>query len=341
MVADAARHFFCPGILAAAAMLVVVAAAAAPSDGAATVVVEVASASAFRLGVRFNGAPTRPIASPMTDPSALPAPSVPAAWGGMAGLATAFGALLAAPDGSSWALYDAANNTLVEGRGAPSYAPGWNASADPGITLPVSGAAAGSGSVEACLNNGVFGPPFYFNTAAGYLVLAASAFPYDPKFPHCYPVTFNSAPSAGAAVRAPRVGGDPSVCSASTRRSGMDVTNPVRSPNYPGGAHAADADACCALCVSDPLCYAWVAGPGDATGNCWPLANYGAFVAVGDRTFGGGKPPPPPASWWAMGDAADWYAPVGCARGCSCADWRGMQVPCARACASGFDAHAL
>jgi hypothetical protein len=291
--------FCCILLLAAAGLLHSVAAASADAP---VIVVEVASASSFRLGVRFFGAPVAPIASPMVDPAAAPAPSVPVSWGGMSGLSTSFGALLAAPDGSSWALYDATNTTLVASRGPPVFSGAFNASADPGITLPVAGVAAGGGVGEPCLSNGMFGPPFYYNRAAGYFALATSSSPYDPMNPHCYPVTFDSSPPSAAA--APRVGGDPAVCSAGDRHAGTDVTNPRRSPNYPGGAKVADADACCALCVADSLCTSWVFGNGDPTGNCWPLAHFDKLVAVGDRVFGG---PTPPAAWWGMGAAVDWY----------------------------------
>ena len=85
--------------------------ALASAQPAAVLVAEVATATTFRLGVRFGGWSPAPLASPSINGGA-PAPSTPVSWGGMRGVATSFGALLT--DGAArWALYDAANNTLV------------------------------------------------------------------------------------------------------------------------------------------------------------------------------------------------------------------------------------
>lgn len=92
----------------------------APFPGGGELFVDVSSASAFRLGVRFGGWAGDALASPSLDPARQPAPSNPVAWGNLAGLQTSFGALLIATDGSgSWALYDENNNTLVQSGGVP------------------------------------------------------------------------------------------------------------------------------------------------------------------------------------------------------------------------------
>lgn len=148
--------------------------------------VDVASASSFRLGVRFGGWAGDALASPSLDPARQPAPSSPVAWGNLAGLQTSFGALLIATDGSgSWVLYDANNNSLVSSGGAPWQKPPQNNGLGPnvraktglllcpsanelfcgqvdyGIVLPVSGTAASAGPARSanCLGNGDFGPP--------------------------------------------------------------------------------------------------------------------------------------------------------------------------------------
>ena len=95
---------------------------------------DVASASSFRLGVRFGGWAGDALASPSLDPERQPAPSSPVAWGNLAGLQTSFGALLVATDGSGgWALYDENNVTLVSSGGAPWQKPPQNNGLGPNV----------------------------------------------------------------------------------------------------------------------------------------------------------------------------------------------------------------
>ena len=104
----------------AAACGIAAATVSAPFPGGGSLFVDVASASSFRLGVRFGGWAGDALESPSLDPARQPAPSTPVAWGNLAGLQTSFGALLIATDGSgSWALYDENNNTLVGSGGVP------------------------------------------------------------------------------------------------------------------------------------------------------------------------------------------------------------------------------
>ena len=152
--------------------------------------VDVASASSFRLGVRFDGWEGDALPSPSLDPARQPAPSTPVSWGNLAGLQTSFGALLIATDGSgSWALYDENNNTLVSSGGVPWQNNASGNNVDYGIVLPVNGTAASAGPSRSsnCLGNGDFGPPYYYNRDGGYLSFSVASWDYDPDFPHCYP----------------------------------------------------------------------------------------------------------------------------------------------------------
>lgn len=140
-----------------------------------TLVAEVASSSSFRLGVRFDG--WSPAALPTTGLSPTDAaPSTPVSWGGMSGVQTSFGALLVSSATGAWALYDAANRTLVSGGAPPSQNSGAGG-VDAGVVLPVAGASAAAGPSrnDNCLGNGDFGPPFFFNRDAGYLAFAVSS----------------------------------------------------------------------------------------------------------------------------------------------------------------------
>ena len=93
---------------------------AAPTGGA-QLVLEVASATSFRLGVRFGGkaaAPSDPIDTPSLDPNRKPAAFTRVTdWDGTnyAGVQTAFGALLADAATGKWKLLDAKNRTVVTG----------------------------------------------------------------------------------------------------------------------------------------------------------------------------------------------------------------------------------
>ena len=270
---------------------------AAPAAAATAVIVaEVATASTCRLGVRFNGWSTAPLASPSVNGGA-PAPSTPVSWGGMSGVATSFGALLT--DGASrWALYDAANNTLVASGAAPPSLNNGSSALDAGIVLPVSGVAAASGPPRQCLGNGYFGPTFYYNRDAKSFAFAVSAWDYDPAQHHCYPVSFSGA--VGGSAR--------DVCS--NTKSETDVSDPVRSDKYPNGLSGATLAGCCAACEGDASCTGFVWSDGsvpDPTGDCWPLKSFTTEHDQPGRVFGGEPPAPPQEAWWAMGQAADWY----------------------------------
>ena len=268
---------------------------------AAVLVAEVATATTFRLGVRFGGWSPAPLASPSINGGA-PAPSTPVSWGGMRGVATSFGALLT--DGAArWALYDAANNTLVaSGAAAPSLNNG-SGSVDAGIVLPVSGVAAASGPPRSCLGNGYFGPTFYYNREAASFAFAVSAWNYDPAQHHCYPVSFSGDVGGGA--------GERDICTATQQNT--DAANSVRSDKFPDGLNGTTLASCCSACKSDPSCVAYVWSDGsnpDPNGNCWPFRFLSGTDSHNGRVFGGAAPPPPPPpqqAWWAMGQAADWY----------------------------------
>jgi len=276
--------------------LLLLASATVAATQAAMIVAEVATASTFRLGVRFGGWATAPLASPSVNGGA-PAPSTAVSWGGMTGVATSFGALLT--DGvSRWALYDASNNTLVASGAAPPSLNGGSGALDAGIILPVSGVAAASGPPRQCLGNGYFGPTYYYNRDAKSFAFAVSAWDYDPAQHHCYPVSFSGSVGGGAR----------DMCS--NTKSETDVSNPVRSDKFPDGLNGTTLASCCAACESDPSCTAYVWSDGsvpDPNGNCWPFKSFDSTHDEPGRVFGGTPPAPPQEAWWAMGQAADWY----------------------------------
>ena len=270
----------------------------------AVLTIDVASASSFRLGVRFGStyAPG-PLDSLMLDPARAPSPATQVSWGGMSGLQTSFGALLAAPDGT-WVLYDAANATLVSGNAPPSLTNGTPGVTDPGISLPVAGTGALDGRGRGCLGNGIFTPPYYWNRQAGYLAFGISGWQIDPLYPHCAATAYDG--SIGAASDAPPQ------CPGN-EFTDTDAANAVRSDKFPNGItlpRGVSADGCCTACASDPSCVAWVWGDDshpDPTGtNCWPLKSYSNTVENFGRIFGG-PPAVQAAAWWAMGLGADWY----------------------------------
>lgn len=283
----------------------------------ATLTVEVASPSSFRLGVRFGGWGAPALSSPMLDPARAPAPSTPVSWGGMTGLQTSFGSLLVATDGSgAWALFDAANTSLVRSGGPPAFVVG-GPGRDDGIALPVAGASAADGPDRPCLSNGDFGPPFYFNRNASLLAFGVSAWSYDPSFHHCYPVTFSgyvTSPRDGAANATRDPLHDRTADACSPRRNDTNALKQVRSNFHPHGAKGT-LDGCCALCNADPSCTSYQWSPIDSTnssapGNCWTLASFSGMEARATYVLAGPEPTPPPprqSAWWAMGTAADWY----------------------------------
>jgi hypothetical protein len=283
-------------------LLAAAAAVFSSAQPSAVLVAEVASATTFRLGVRFGGWSTAPLASPSINGGA-PAASTAVAWGGMRGVATSFGALLT--DGSArWALYDAANNTLVASGDAPPSLNNGSSGIDAGIVLPVSGTAAATGPPRQCLGNGYFGPTFYYNRDAGSFAFAVSAWDYDPAQHHCYPVSF-SGNIGGGGARAR------DMCTSTQQDT--DAVDSERTDKYPNGLNGTTLATCCAACTGDPDCVAYVWSNGqdpDPNGNYWPFKALSGTRPNPGRVFGGSTPPPPPPpqqAWWAMGQAADWY----------------------------------
>ena len=274
-----------------------------------TLTIEVASATTFRLGVRFGGWANTALTSPTLDPLRVPASYTIVSWGGMTGIKTSFGALLTSTDGSGlWALYDANNVTLVAAGAAPHLS---NASSalDAGVVLPVNGTAAALGPGRPCLGNGMFAPPYYYNRDASYLSFAVSSWAYDPIAAnhHCYPVAFDG--HVGATQPRPSI----DYCDPAMRKNDTDGENIMRSAKYPDGMNGTTYAQCCAACNGAPDCTALIWSDGthpDPNGNCWPLASAGGTKAGAGRVFAGSTPPPPPPpqqAWWAMGGAADWY----------------------------------
>jgi len=293
------------------------AAAAAPAAAAAaqrvttrfgasgTLTVSVGSASAFLLSARFDGWGAAPLDSPSLDDGRATAPATPVTVNGMTGLQTSFGALLVATDGSgAWVLLDGANATLVSGS-VPLQVP--NGAGEAGVLLPVAGAGAGAGPLQTdnCLNNGDFGPPFYYNGAGGYLAFPVSSWLYDPTRPHCYPASFQGAPAAPWAP----------TCDPSTLAAGKRAADPQRTASYPGGLNVGSASECCNYCSHDEACVAieLAASPQDPTleANCFPLRNYSGMVDAPDFSFAATAAlpaPPSQPSWWVLGGgAADVY----------------------------------
>jgi hypothetical protein len=279
----------------------------APFGSSGSLTVSVGSASSFLLSVRFDGWGSAPLASPSLDASRALAPSEPVAWGELAGLRAAFGALLVSTTGSgAWALYDAANNTLLAADGPPLQAP--NAAGEGGVLLPVAGPGAYDGPDQAanCLNNGDFGPNFYANGAGGYLAYPVTSWLYDPAAPHCNGVSFQGAPAPIPALPS-------SVCAAFT--PGQRATAPLRTQSYPAGLHVGSQSECCYACNHDAACVLteFTDAPQDGTNeaNCFVLRGFsGLEGAPGWAVSGGARPPAPPRApgWWVLGSgAADVY----------------------------------
>ena len=275
-----------------------------------TLTVSVGSASALLLSVRFGGWGAAPLASPSLDDGRALAPSTHVAWGDLAGLSTEFGALLVSTNGSgAWALYDAANNTLVSSDGPPLQAP--NAAGEGGVLLPVAGAGAHAGpdQVSNCLNNGDFGAPFYANGEGGYLAYPVTAWLYDPAAPHCNGVSFQGAPAPIPALPS-------AVCGAFA--AGQRAVAPLPTQSYPAGLHVGSQGDCCGVCNRDPACVLaeFTDAPQDnaTEANCFALRSFSGFTGAGAAGWAvspaGAQPPAPPRApgWWVLGSgAADVY----------------------------------
>lgn len=270
-----------------------------------TLTVSVGSESSFLLSARFDGWGGAPLSSSSLDPSRSYAPSAPISANGMSGLQTSFGALLVSTDGSgAWALLDAANATLVSGT-APQQVP--NGAGEAGVLLPVAGSGSDDGPLQTdnCLNNGDFGPPFYYNAAGGYLAFPVSAWLYDPTRPHCYPASFQGPPAAPWAAS----------CDPSALTAGKRAADPQRTASYPGGLNVGSAKECCYFCSHDEACVAieFSSAPQDPSleANCFPLRNYSGVVDAPGFSFAAtAARPAPPAQpgWWLLGGgAADVY----------------------------------
>lgn len=265
--------------------------------------VSIGSQSTFLLSVRFGGWGPSPLGSPSLDETRGYAPGTAVSWGGSVGLSTSFGALLVSPTGE-WALYDASNKTLVSSSAPPQQVP--NGAGEGGVLFPVEGvdALAGPTQVDNCLNNGIFGPPFYFNPAGAYLAFPVSSWLYDPTRPHCYGVSFQGPPAA-----------PPANPSCGNFTPGKRSTDPVRSLSFPGGLNVASQKECCYFCSHDESCVGadYAPGPQDPTleANCFPLRGFSGVVDAEGWAYSGLTAPPPAPTqpgWWVLGDgAADLY----------------------------------
>ena len=234
------------------------------------IVVEVASGNSFRLGVDYSAeGHAAQIHSPSIASNLQPAKSTSVKWGNMAGVKTAFGALLASPQGD-WVMYDAENNTVLE-----SSAPVLNV-AD-GVQFSVNdqnGTAVKAGPSSPCLSNGMFGPPFYYNRENSFLAYAVSPKLYDDRSPanvrvHCYPAQFNGAPASTKN----------DMCAAAVFHDQTDFHGFRRTKQHPNGILFSNATAasiknlCCSACNADKECTAWIASkdgkPDRSNTNCW------------------------------------------------------------------------
>lgn len=273
------------------------------SSASGVLTVSIGSLSSFRLSVRLGAWGANPLDTPSLDETREFAPGTAVSWGGSYGLSASFGALLVSPSGS-WALYDAANNTLVSSSAPPSPAP--NGVGEGGVLFPVQGPGAlqGPSQVDNCLNNGDFGPPFFYNPAGGYLSFPVSSWLYDPSRPHCYGVSFQGPPAAPPATPA---------CGNFT--SGRRTTNPVRTQSYPLGINVGSEKECCNFCSHDEACVGadYSDAPQDPAmeANCFPLKSFSGVVDAQGWSYSGPASPPPAPSqpgWWVLGaDAADVY----------------------------------
>lgn len=252
-------------------------------------------------------------------PKALPSPSLDpnrtmsafhrVAWGGMAGVATAYGALLASPTGN-WIMYDASNQTLLSSAAPPTLSSAGFGTVR--LTLTQEGAA--KGTAEPCLGNGIFAPPFFWDRTDGALAFAVSPWEYDPEPPasryvHCYPAGFVDA-------------ADKDTCTAAQRQANWDVQGGNHTDKHPAGLSNTTEDGCCAACNADPECIAWVwadpAKPDSSGANCWTMATVTGIRPNSGRVYGGDVPPRPPGpvpagrtGWWIGGHDADWWVEKG------------------------------
>lgn len=283
--------------------------ASAYRGAAVQVTVEVASLSAFRLGVRFGSMPPAALPSPSLAPNRTVASSSKVSWGGMSGLQTSFGALLVGADGS-WVLYDSHNNTVLRSDGPPAFV-----DEDGGtVQLPVKGVTATAPN-QACAGNGNVAPAFFWSNEDKFLALPVSTNMFDPasppsQFVHCYPAGFGwgSIPTISVfsiadsskskcAVQLDRTGCFPNACTESHR-----IANATRS-------------SCCAACdAAGSSCVAWQffeAGHDSHGDNCQLLATVTKTQSATDSSMGWASSNPNRGGWWASGQAADWYlAPV-------------------------------
>jgi hypothetical protein len=287
--------------------------------GGGKLVAAVGSGSSFRLGVTFETEPARPGgARPLPSPSVEatpPAPSTTVEWGGMTGLQTSFGALLVSPAGG-WALYDAANQTILQGT-----APVLTADNISTIQLPVTNGTGMHGGAEPCLANGKFAPNYYWDSEAGFLAFAVSPWDSDPvqpqaKYVHCYPAGFADADGGyadpdrdwvnvaqGITTTAPRQHRSRTEGTCAPMQPGTDLNvghGSVQSGSYPHGTKVAGGPAaCCKACDaaeakypnSKKGCKAWVAtsdGKPDGSGNnCWPYASVSGAYCRACRSLAG------------------------------------------------------
>lgn len=73
---------------------------------------------------------------------------------------------------------------------------------------------------------------------------------------HCYPVSFNGVIGGGERERPS--GRTPQITCPGTQTNGTDVQGGQRSQKFPNCLAGTTTATCCAACVSDPTCIAWV-----------------------------------------------------------------------------------
>jgi hypothetical protein len=264
-------------------------------------VIDVGSASTFRLGVRLDGLASSPLFSPSLDPNGRPAPSKPISWpGGFKGLSTSYGQLLANPAGE-WVLTDSNNVTLVSSRSAPFFKQNTTVSNDGGVVIPV--AAGNLGPTRPCLGNGFFGSPFFFNSVKKYAAFGVPGKNWDPSAHHCLPVDFS-----GSFLDVV------DVCNPGLVHSNMSVTGAVASAQYPGGEHLSQSD-CCSACgaAGDCIGFLYNASSDPSISTCFPISSFASTISKKGLTWSGPLTSPAPQNSWLFvgsGSADVYLAPA-------------------------------
>lgn len=79
--------------------------------------------------------------------------------------------------------------------------------------------------------------------------------------------------------------GPPPLPTCTTPSSSIDVTEPIRSDQYPLGFSASDRGACCAACEKDDSCIAFVHVASADGISCWPLKDFASTTGASGREF--------------------------------------------------------